>query len=194
MSGAVRDSLVFDDGSGPILYVAGDFRTHGETTLLGRVAKWDGTTWSSVGQFQEFPVSALTIYDDGHVPKVIVGSDNVPSSGILQWDGVDWSPFPGSGFFWTEFDSIKAMTAYNDGSDSLLIVGGSGVDTSIVQWDGTAWSSLGTGLRGPVQALKAADLREFIGLIRRRALSGGNSWFWSGRVGRRELVAYWKRI
>ena len=50
MNGSVVALEVFDDGSGsgPALYVGGDFTVAG-VILADRIARWDGTSWSTLG-------------------------------------------------------------------------------------------------------------------------------------------------
>src|SRR5690606_32910128 len=47
LSGGVSSMLVWDDGSGPALYVGGGFITAGPEQVT-RIARWDGTTWSAL--------------------------------------------------------------------------------------------------------------------------------------------------
>lgn len=60
-------------------------------------------------------------------------------------------------------DGVHAMAWYDDGSGPKLVVGGdfdrvgSQEVAYIAQWDGTAWSSLGSGTDGPVLALQVFD-------------------------------------
>src|SRR5689334_19100674 len=54
----------FDDGTGPALYVAGSFLDAGDVAA-NRVAKWDGTKWSAVGDGMDAGVAALAVFDDG---------------------------------------------------------------------------------------------------------------------------------
>ena len=55
---------MFDDGSGPALYVGGDFTTAGGVAA-NHIAKWDGSSWSPLGSGMNFVVRALTVFDDG---------------------------------------------------------------------------------------------------------------------------------
>jgi len=45
----LNSMIVFDDGTGPALFVAGCFATVGELDAKN-IAKWDGRTWSSLGR------------------------------------------------------------------------------------------------------------------------------------------------
>jgi hypothetical protein len=63
----------FDDGSGPGLYVGGNFGTVGELAA-NRIARWDGA-WSTVGSGMNDDVDALTVFDDGTSPALFAGGE-----------------------------------------------------------------------------------------------------------------------
>ena len=64
---------VFDDGSGPALYVGGNFTAVGGVTV-NYIARWDGTAWSPLGGPSGIgttgAVSALAVFDDGSGPAL----------------------------------------------------------------------------------------------------------------------------
>ncbi len=121
---------VFDSGTGPVLYVGGDF--------LGGLAAWDGAGWVSMGggggggggvKGSPWPfdpwVSALAAFDDGSGAALYVGglfetAGGVPASNIARWDGTDWSPLA-SGIL----GSVNALAAFDHGSAPGLYCGGS---------------------------------------------------------------------
>jgi trimeric autotransporter adhesin len=73
----VAAMAVFDDGSGPALYVGGsDFRPSGGPTCS--VAKWDGTAWTAVGQNLGGRVWDLAVFDDGSGPALFSGGTAQP--------------------------------------------------------------------------------------------------------------------
>ena len=61
-------TAVFDDGSGPALYVAGKFN-YSDSGPVGRIARWTPTGWQDVGggvTFSTQPeILSLAVYDDG---------------------------------------------------------------------------------------------------------------------------------
>ena len=66
---------VFDDGGGPALYVGGSFRKAGGMPA-NRIAKWDETRWSALGNgVASGSVAALEAFDDGNGggPGLFVG-------------------------------------------------------------------------------------------------------------------------
>ena len=149
----VRAMTVFDDGlgGGPLLYVVGDF-LNADDIPVDRIATWNGTEWAPLagGGTNEF-VASLTVWDDGSGdgPALYVGgfftmAGGVDATFIAKWDGVRWSPL-GSGM---DGGSVRAMTAYDDGSGPALYVGGffttaGGVEANgIAKWDGKQWSAI----------------------------------------------------
>ena len=149
---------VFNDGTGPALYAAGNFVTMGGDNTL-YIAKWDGTSWISLGSGMNGNVQALTVFDDGTGPALYAGGDFTTAGGvtanrIAKWNGTTWSPL-GTGVS----GSVRALTGFNDGTGQALYAGGAfttagGVAANrIAKWNGTAWSPLGTGVNGTVNAL-----------------------------------------
>jgi hypothetical protein len=60
----VSGLTVFDDGGGPALYAGGDF-TSASGVAANFIAKWDGSSWATLGSGMNGPVWALTAFDDG---------------------------------------------------------------------------------------------------------------------------------
>lgn len=153
------------DGSGPApeqLIVCGSFTDAGGV-VASNVASWDGTSWSAlgagVGGFGGGGggASALATLPNG---TIVVGglfttAGGVAASNIATWDGAVWSPL-GGGVGLPNGEGVGALAVLPNGD---LIVGGNfttagGVPAnSIARWNGTSWSSLGTGVAGIVIAL-----------------------------------------
>ncbi len=140
---------VYDDGTGPSLYMGYNGTISNDPMQREGVARWTGTSWVSVGggtnrtDMGYGGVNAMAVFDDGSGPALFVaGSFNraggIPALQVAKWNGQAWSALGAgiSGF-------IKDMTVANDGrGDSLFIlgdifgVGGSNVYSDIVQWVG----------------------------------------------------------
>ncbi|MDM8006914.1 MAG: hypothetical protein QUV05_12315, partial [Phycisphaerae bacterium] len=110
---------------------------------------WDNTISPCVPGVG-WSVPALTAYDG----KLIAGgvfttAGGVAASRVASWDGSSWSPL-GSGMSadGTVYVCVYALTVY----DGKLIAGGyfttaGGVPANcIASWDGSSWSSLGSGM------------------------------------------------
>ncbi len=166
----VRAMAVFDDGLGPALYAGGEFDEAGGNSAKN-IAKWDGGSWSPLGDGVYPPdLRALAVFDDGAGPALYAGGEfytagDVSAWGIAKWDGLQWSAFgelsqgPGSVGY------CYALAPYDDGTGPSLFVGGrftevDGVSAnSVARW-GCAdcpWDLDGDGIVGP------ADLAQVLG-------------------------------
>jgi trimeric autotransporter adhesin len=164
LNGSVRALTVFDNGSGggPALYAGGDFTTAGGVAA-NRIAKWNGTSWSSLGTGSSNGVSstvlALTVFDDGSGggPALCAGglfttAGGVTANRIAKWNGTSWSSL-GTGSSSGVNDAVRALTVFDDGlgGGPALYAGGDftaaggAAASGIARWDGGSWSALGTG-------------------------------------------------
>ncbi len=82
---------VFDDGTGPALYLAGwRFRIGGAGDLYS-VAKWDGQNWTGVGTINSGRVNDITVFDDGSGPALYVGCSLIDGvNNFAKYDGTDF--------------------------------------------------------------------------------------------------------
>ena len=172
---AVLAFAVYDHGSGANLYLGGSFTETGLGVTANRVVRWDGgDNWTSLGDGMAGPVNALTVFDDGNGPELIVGGEFFPNgmdqanlNSIGRWDGSGWSPLSlglyldnpggshkridGRGGF-TEPARVRSMTVFDDGTGPALFVTGSfdrfdfEITDHMVRWKGGAFSSIQRGL------------------------------------------------
>ena len=152
-------TAVFDDGSGPALFVGGGFATAGATSAAS-IAKWNGSGWTALSSGTNGTVLALAAFDDGTGTALYAGGSftsagGIAASHIARWDGATWSSL-GSGLN----DTADALAVFDDGTGPALYAGGDftaagGVSAShIAKWNGTSWTILGSGVSGgsaPVQ-------------------------------------------
>jgi len=151
----VRALVVHDDGSGAALYAGGTFTTAAGLSAR-RIARWNGSGWSTLGNGMNDAVSALTVFDDGGGPVLysggsfsVAGDEGVGR--IAKWDGSVWA-----GLATGMHDEILALSAFDDGSGPALYAGGAfttaggAAANRIARWNGSSWSALGSGV-GVVQ-------------------------------------------
>ncbi len=157
-SGSVRALEVFDDGSGPDLYMGGNFSSAGGVPAAS-IVRWDGAHGTPLGGGVDGIVVAMEVVTDPAVgPGLYVGglfdqAGETAAASIARWDGTTWSALAGgvSGI-------VKAMRIFDDGNGPALFVGGDfreagGVATeNIARWDGQQWSAVGQGLPGEDKA------------------------------------------
>ncbi len=92
----VRASIVYDDGTGPALYVAGRFTSIGGVSA-NDIARWDGTAWSALGAgiglgAVDDIVSALEVYDGAlYAGGLFSTAGGQPIADLARWDGWTWS-------------------------------------------------------------------------------------------------------
>ncbi len=147
--------LTYDDGSGPKLYAGG--------TFTGKVQRWDGAVWATVGAGLPHPVACLAAGDLGPGLRLYAGQIGIGGTGVglHQWNGTGWTLVGGgiSGY-------AAALTLHDDGTGLALYVGGGFLTVGaggavaapyLARFDGAAWSSVGGGMNGPVQALRVFD-------------------------------------
>ena len=152
------DALAF--GSGGELYVAGYFAQAGGM-VANNVARWDGTTWSSLGTGTTNGVNDLVYAlvraanGDLYVGGRFTQAGAVATNYIAKWNGTTWSSL-GTGTSNGVSGNVSALAVTSSGD--VYIGGGfgqpnAGMANSIVKWDGTTWSNLGTGIYGTVYAI-----------------------------------------
>jgi hypothetical protein len=170
VSGAIGGSnggacfAVFDEGSGPRLFLGGAFTTAGAASI-SCLARWNGATWESVGGGLNGPVDDLAVYDDGSGAALYaVGAFTVaggaPALRVARWNGASWSSV-GGGTNW----NVNAAAVFDDGSGPALYIAGSNQLTSaggvpikgLARWNGSAWSDVGGGVVGSVSSLAVHD-------------------------------------
>lgn len=129
------------------LYAAGELYFNEGANLIGQpILKWDGASWSRVGDNISGSAYALAatgsdLYLGG---GIAIGESS--AHGIAKWDGNNWTPL-GGGVSGDSFEPVRAIAA--SGSD--VYVGGEftsagGVSVNYVaKWNGSAWSALGSG-------------------------------------------------
>jgi len=153
-------ATVFDDGSGPQLYVGGLIETAGGTPVQN-IARWDGASWSAVGGGIDGLVRALKVYDDGSGPALYAAgafhqAGGQPASRIARWDGSTWSSV-GAGCNGV----VQALEVFDDGSGPKLVAAGEffAPGSGVAAWDGSSWSTLGAGLAGPGMSGRGLGVR-----------------------------------
>jgi len=140
------------------LIVGGEFTEAGGNEMFF-IAIWDGTTWLDDLGDMGSTVTSLVVYNN----KLIAGgyftdADGIPANYIAQYDEVnEWAPL-GGGMGGSQ-GQVMAMNVYNN----QLIAGGffttaGGMPAShIASWNGSTWSTIGSGVQGIVYALGEYD-------------------------------------
>jgi hypothetical protein len=153
LNGDVDALAVLPNGD---LVAAGRFTTAGGLSA-NSIARWNGSEWSALGAGMNGFVRSLAVLANGDLvaggPFFTAG--NVLAFRIARWDGNLWSAM-GTGMDGTSPISVNSLAVWPNGD---LVVGGvfrtvDGVIASnVARWNGTGWSSLGTGTNSAVFAL-----------------------------------------
>jgi hypothetical protein len=121
---SINTMVTFDDGSGPALYVGGQAFTSAGGLPANRVARWDGTQWSAVGDgFANGIVWKLAVFNDGDGDRLyafgtFTASGSTPLSRIARWNGTSWEAIANANN--TAFNAIVLPDA---AGDRLLVTG-----------------------------------------------------------------------
>jgi len=161
LEGDVAAVVVWDDGDGQALYAGGNFTLAGDTPIAN-LARWDGASWSPVGEGPDGPVYALAVYDDGSGPALFAGGEfdavgALPANNIARWDGSGWSALAAG----VDQRQVRTLIVHDPGEfePSVLLAGGDdrtdrGEPTdAIVRWNGSAWSAFPGAFDGSVFTL-----------------------------------------
>jgi trimeric autotransporter adhesin len=134
LNARVVSLVVFDDGTGPALYAGGEFTASSSGEPMLYIARWDGTSWSPVGDGFNGAVWALHVHEDCSGPALYAGglfsaSGEMPINRVARWDGASWSPL-GSGIVGGESSfmsfppGVYAFKSFSDKAGPALYVGG----------------------------------------------------------------------
>ena len=167
----VEDFAVFDDGTGPALYIGGVIiQASGQS--VRNLVRWDGTTFSDVAGGvlgANNVVEDLALFDDGSGTALYVGGEfetagGLPIDDLARWDGLAWTGL-GAGLGSGNDTKVEALAVFDDGGGKDLYAAGefstpvAGGTTllNIARWDGLAWTALGAGINDDVYGLGVID-------------------------------------
>lgn len=160
--GEVEALAVYDDGTGPALYVGGSFMRAGGAPAR-RLAKWYGGQWTEVGAGLDGPVFALHVLGSGISSSLLVGgrfalAGNQPANGIVRWSGNTWRSL-GGGIPGTVRAVVGTVGATEEIFAGGTFLSAGGVPASnLARWDGMAWNPLdAAGMNDTVNALTFFD-------------------------------------
>jgi len=147
VDGSVR-ALVHTNG---LLYAGGTFTNAGGVTA-NAIAVWDGCQWKALGggvagtnrSIVALALSGTNLYAGGR----FTAAGGVPANNIARWDGGAWSVL-GQG---VEHQISGAIVLAIAAREDVVYVGGNFTNAggqpirSLARWNGTNWSSLGSGI------------------------------------------------
>ena len=144
------------------LYAGGSFTIAGGVAAQG-VARWEGSSWSAVGNGNGVSGTGYTALVDQNM-DLIAGGDfdtvgGVVANGIAKWNDSGWTamrPFPAEGSL---IDTCLAVVESNSGnlyaarrSFNIYV----GTPSFVERWNSSSWSAVGqTSIYGTVYSLVA---------------------------------------
>lgn len=150
--------------AGNDLYVGGAFtiatNAGGSTVSANRIAKWNGSEWSALGQGMNSNVFALAVLgNELFAGGRFTSADGGPAFAIAKWNGVAWSPV-GEGLNATVNGSVAALAVMGTdlfaGGVFTVATNAGGVPVTvnrIAKWNGGEWTALGAGMNADVNSL-----------------------------------------
>jgi len=161
------------------LYVGGYFSTAGGVAV-SNIAKWNGSSWSSVGQgvFGSGPYYGPNVYalaeDSGG--NIYVGGEfayvkntdgtfNFNADRIAKWDGSSWSALAsgvGASNSQSQVNSIATSGTDVYVGGTFNIIGVQSINR-IAKWNGSSWSPLKFGADNDVNAIAVLGSDVYIG-------------------------------
>lgn len=136
------------------LYIGGEF-THAGEHPARRVALWNGTSWTNLGQglggtvFALAATSPTNVYAGGE----FTNAEGVAASRIAMWNGQAWTNL-GEGLGGT-VRALAATAPTNVWAAGEFTNAGTLAANRIALWNGTSWTNLGSGMDNTVWALAA---------------------------------------
>lgn len=125
------------------LYAGGVFDSAGGIAV-NRIAKWNGTNWSTVGTGVTGQVRAMIIYGgELFVGGFFNNAGGIAAKNIAKWNGTNWAPV-GTGVNKGVLDfAIFNGELYAGGTFDTA---GSVVANRIAKWNGVDWAPVGGGI------------------------------------------------
>ncbi len=108
------------------------------------VARWDGATWSALGEGLQQEVDALAVFDDGGGPALFAACRTYRAPVLFKWTGGAWSAVAESTTY--EVNAPQMTVAALEGTHPALYVTGSGgsfTTNLLARWDGAEWTWVG---------------------------------------------------
>jgi hypothetical protein len=151
-------SIVIDNSKNVI--VGGFFDVVGNFVEANNIAKWDGTTWDRLSDFDSGMNNTVYSLALDNSNNLYAGGNfttagGLPANRIARWNGTSWSAL-GRGLRGSPFNLPRAIVV---DSQNNVYVGGDFTDagdisaSKIAKWNGTTWSALGAGMNDKVNDL-----------------------------------------
>lgn len=141
VNGAVVSLLAMPNGD---LIASGGFNASGATNFSNRVARLSSGNWFQMPGPGAATVGQLGLLPDGRV----VATCSSAATPVVVWDGNSWTGIgaPFSSGLPAATDRLQVL------STGDVVASG---NSSIRRWTGNGWVAMGTGVNGPIMAMRA---------------------------------------
>lgn len=152
VNGPINEFILWDDGTGPSLVIAGNFIYAGEQRV-NNIARWDGVRWQSLGAGTNGEVHALAIDDRGNL--IAGGSFTqagyAATKNVARWNGKLWRALGGG----TNGLVLELVASPGHGvyAGGTFTQAGQAMASRVAHWTGRSWMPLAEGLNDTVFAL-----------------------------------------
>jgi hypothetical protein len=164
----INTMVMRNEGGVNMLYAGGRFTTAGGAPA-NNIARWDGKSWTALGDGVNQAVTDLAFFDDGggealYAVGLFTTAGGQDAKHVAKWDGNAWSPLTTGLSYFGSNSWGKSLGVFDEGDGPRLYVGGhftaaGGVAANnIARWDGASWSPVGAGASGTVSVIQSIDL------------------------------------
>src|SRR5205823_2177762 len=159
------------------LYIGGDFTVIGDV-IANYVAKWNGSSWTALGSgtgggdFRTgngaFPyVRALAVSgSDLYVGGYFTTAGGNAANNVAKWNGSGWTALGSElrgAFGAGTYVRALAVSGSNVYVGGYFTTAGGSAANYIAKWDGSNWTSLGSGMDNEVRALAVSGSDVYAG-------------------------------
>lgn len=174
-------SAAVADGSGNI-YVGGSFY-HVGGILAYQIARWNGTSWSTLGSGMNNSVKALAISGSNlYAGGNFTTAGGVTVNYVAKWNGTSWSALGTGMNNWVSSLAVSGSNLYAAG---YFTTAGGTPAMNLARWNGTSWSAVGGAANNSVYCVAAGGGNVYAGGIFTQI--GG---VWTGPVARWDGTAW----
>lgn len=144
----LNDTVYALASDGNTVYAGGRFTQSG-STILNRIARWDGSAWQPMGSGFDADVFALAFYDgDLYAGGMFGSAEGNYVHGIARWDGDQWRTLGHGSYPIQGNPAVTAIAKF----ENQIVAGGrfielGGLDVRRAgRFDGDAWVQIAQGL------------------------------------------------
>ena len=123
---------------------------------------WNGTQFVLVGSssqqssmFSNYPISSISVLQNGNVVGIIDGGNNTPPNGIIEFNGSTWNQYNFNPYSYQQLYGSNYQTQYvvstdldvmdSNGDLVVELSGNSGTNSGVYEWNGSTYTQITSG-------------------------------------------------